>query len=357
MMIQKNKQMPCQIHSITDADRSWIREVTSRSFGQSHIISRGRQHCPEDQPGFIAWSDTGNRLGAATFHVEGLYCEITWFESRTGMSKIGRMIIAAIQDAAEEAGCIRLWLVTTNDDIPAICFFLEQGFRIFTVHANSTFFSRCPKPSVSIPGVSDQPTYDEIEFEMNLNPRKQPVPEHLPDFPQRLARRAFYESRWINLYLDRVRFPNGRIIDPYHLLDAPHTAVGALVSNEHGDLLMEQVYRYATGRLEWEIPAGGIEANEDILAAAQREILEETGLLSHTHRLLTQYNPANGSYNLKFYIISCQAGECIGEIDAGEIKGWQWKSRGEIEKLLKDGELQDGFTLTAILLWWWLIIK
>ena len=42
-------------------------------------------------------------------------------------------------------------------------------------------------------------------------------------------------------------------------------------------VLLERQYRYAAGRRMWELPAGRIDAGEGKLAAAKRELLEETG--------------------------------------------------------------------------------
>src|SRR5438309_2093872 len=42
-------------------------------------------------------------------------------------------------------------------------------------------------------------------------------------------------------------------------------------------VLLERQYRYAAGRRMWELPAGRIDPGENPLAAAKRELIEETG--------------------------------------------------------------------------------
>jgi ADP-ribose pyrophosphatase len=42
-------------------------------------------------------------------------------------------------------------------------------------------------------------------------------------------------------------------------------------------VLLERQYRHAAGRRMWELPAGSLEPGENKLAAAKRELLEETG--------------------------------------------------------------------------------
>lgn len=55
--------------------------------------------------------------------------------------------------------------------------------------------------------------------------------------PERLAREVVYQSRWVNLYKDTVKFPNGFVIDKYHLLDFEHEAVVALMENAAGEVI------------------------------------------------------------------------------------------------------------------------
>ena len=54
--------------------------------------------------------------------------------------------------------------------------------------------------------------------------------------PERLSRNTVYQSPWVNLYLDHVKFPNGHVIDEFHLLDFSHEAVAAIVEDETGNI-------------------------------------------------------------------------------------------------------------------------
>ncbi len=165
-----------------------------------------------------------------------------------------------------------------------------------------------------------------------------------------LSRNLVYQSRWVNLYVDKVQFPNGNIIEQYHLLDFDHAAVMAVVQDSEGRYLMVQVCRYPTGRAEWEFPAGSIEDGEDILEAAQREVREESGYDSIQPRLIYSYNPMNGIANQVFHIVACLAGERNGEFDRGEINAVQWMPAAEIWEMIRGNEIRDGYTLTSFLL-------
>ena len=68
--------------------------------------------------------------------------------------------------------------------------------------------------------------------------------------PERLSRNIIYQSPWVNLYLDKVEFPNGLVIEKFHLLDFPRAAVTAIVENDSGNIVFARICRYATGTTE-----------------------------------------------------------------------------------------------------------
>ncbi len=169
--------------------------------------------------------------------------------------------------------------------------------------------------------------------------------------PQKLSRDVVYESPWVNLYLDKVKFPNGVVIEQYHLLDFAHSAVTAIVENSDGEIVFVRVCRYTSGSCEWELPAGGVDSDESILDAAKREVLEETGYLSQEHELLYSYYPMNGSANKIFHVVYCKAGEHVQDFDENEISETRWFTKAEAKQMIRDRTLSDGFSLTALLVW------
>ena len=56
--------------------------------------------------------------------------------------------------------------------------------------------------------------------------------------PTRLSRTVKHESRWLDLYLDRVQMPTGTILEQYHCIHSHVHGVAALVVDDAGRILM-----------------------------------------------------------------------------------------------------------------------
>ena len=169
--------------------------------------------------------------------------------------------------------------------------------------------------------------------------------------PKQLSRITIYESAWINLHVDKVKFPDGRLVDKHHYLDFPKKSVASLVENNNAELLLIQAFRYTTGTIEWEIPAGWCEGTETIIETAQREILEETGYLTEKHSLLYQFNPLIGISNAIHYIVYCRAAQKVADFDRNEVNSTHWVSISKVRSMIKEKRVYDGLSLMALLIY------
>ncbi len=78
------------------------------------------------------------------------------------------MLIEAVKQAAVSAGCRRLWLITTNDNLHALRFYQKRGFRLVAVYPNALEESRRLKPEIPLVGLDGIPLRDELELELAL---------------------------------------------------------------------------------------------------------------------------------------------------------------------------------------------
>jgi 8-oxo-dGTP pyrophosphatase MutT (NUDIX family) len=168
-------------------------------------------------------------------------------------------------------------------------------------------------------------------------------------FPQKLDRKIIYESDWVSLYSDKVQMPDGHIIGTYHNIHYPNEAVCVVICNENDEILMIQSKRYITNRLEWEIPAGGIEKAETPEEAAKRECMEETGCEIKDLTYLCCHNPSNGSSDLLLHVFAAKVKNETGAFDENEVRSKRWIKKDQVIDLLKKNETHCGVSMLALL--------
>jgi ADP-ribose pyrophosphatase len=102
-------------------------------------------------------------------------------------------------------------------------------------------------------------------------------PHHNPW--QTLTSEVKYDNSWIQVRHEEVLNPAG---NPgiYGLVHFKNRAIGVIPIDDEGNTYLVGQYRYPLKEYSWEIPEGGGPMNEASLVAAQRELLEETGLMA-----------------------------------------------------------------------------
>lgn len=140
----------------------------AEQWGAEIVAAHGTLYHPVDLPGFVAELD-GKAAGLVTFHIAGGACEIVTLDSLRPDQGIGTALIEAVKAAAGAAGCRRLWLITTNDNLHALGFYQKRGFRLVAVHAGAVDAARRLKPEIPLIGNDGIPIRDEIELEIVLN--------------------------------------------------------------------------------------------------------------------------------------------------------------------------------------------
>ena len=98
-------------------------------------------------------------------------------------------------------------------------------------------------------------------------------------------RTTIYETKFLKVYEDTINLPNGNTHDKYSVVQFPDIII--IVATDHNNQLITlNEYKYGPNDVMREFPAGHMEAGEDPITAAQRELLEETGFGNGTFELI-----------------------------------------------------------------------
>ena len=174
------------------------------------------------------------------------------------------------------------------------------------------------------------------------------------------------QDEWIDFRRSAFRFPDGSEFEPYYSYSRRDYVV-IVARDTEGKYVCVRQYRYGIKAVTTEFPAGGIERRngreygktgdasaEDALAAAKRELLEETGYASDEWRFLLKV-PSNATiadnYAYLFEAANCRkvSGQ---ELDDTEFLNVIGLTENEIESLIGRGEFQQAMHVAA-----WLLAK
>ncbi len=159
---------PFAVRLLEPRDHEWVLEVVRR-WGADYVVSRGRVIHAAELPGFCAVAPNGKRLGLATYEVSGEECQLVTLHAFERFLGIGTSLLSAVRDAAAAAGCRRLWLITTNDNLDALRFYQRRGLELVAVHRGFREVAQRLKPSIPLIGQFGIPLRDEIELEIGLD--------------------------------------------------------------------------------------------------------------------------------------------------------------------------------------------
>jgi GNAT superfamily N-acetyltransferase len=148
-------------------DRDWVdRFLAERNSGR--VAAHGELFYPPELPGLIAERD-GEPIGLATYRIDGDECELVTLHSRVENAGAGSALIEALAATAREAGCRRLYLITTNDNTHALRFYQRRGLRLVALRAGAVDEARRTlKPEIGEVGNDRIAIRDELELELPL---------------------------------------------------------------------------------------------------------------------------------------------------------------------------------------------
>lgn len=175
------------------------------------------------------------------------------------------------------------------------------------------------------------------------------------------------QDEWIDFRRSAYRLPDGNVFGPYYSFSRRDYVV-IVASDCDGNYLCVRQFRQGIREVTTEFPAGGLErpdgkeyradgedaCSEDALAAAKRELLEETGYSScDWSHLITIPSSASIADNYAYVYMAKNCRKVGGQdLDETEFLNVELHTEQEIEELIRTGGFQQAIHVMA-----WLLAK
>jgi ADP-ribose pyrophosphatase len=169
-----------------------------------------------------------------------------------------------------------------------------------------------------------------------------------------LSSKVAYKGRVFWVTTDKVTEPGGYTSERdvvRHNGSVVILAVDSSIDRADPTIVIERQYRHAAGQFLYEVPAGRIEPNETPLAAAKRELIEETGFRARKWSKLVKYYASPGfvAETMQVFLAEeIRAG--VAQPEPDEKISLHHIRVSELVQMIETGKVLDGKTIVSVLL-------
>jgi ADP-ribose pyrophosphatase len=184
---------------------------------------------------------------------------------------------------------------------------------------------------------------------------KAPKAAAVVETAQLISSKVVYQGPLFRVLHDKLIEPGGRSSERdviRHNGSVVILAIDSSKSKKNPWIVVERQYRHAAQQFLWELPAGKLDAGEDALAGAQRELAEETGYSAKKWKPLVEYYASPGFLGESMKVFLAEglvAGDAHPEED--EQIEFRLVKLSDVLKMIEKGAILDGKTLTSVLLY------
>jgi ADP-ribose pyrophosphatase len=167
-----------------------------------------------------------------------------------------------------------------------------------------------------------------------------------------ISSKVLLDNALLRITEDTLMLPDGRQSKYVRQAPTDVDAVAIVAVNNKGQILLQREYSYPPNKVMWQLPGGAMELGESIVAAAKRELSEESGYDGHTIKSLGSFYVQNRFTDKQQHVLLF-TDLFLHKLthDHDEFIENHWLSKSEVMELLKTGEL-DNINLLAGLSFW-----
>jgi ADP-ribose pyrophosphatase len=162
-------------------------------------------------------------------------------------------------------------------------------------------------------------------------------------------RTTIHRGRVFELIRENVTLENGTTTDVEFIEHPGAAAIVPFLSANR--VVMLKQYRHALKEFIWEIPAGTLDPNEEVLSCAKRELIEETGYSADQWHRLGEITPVPGYSNERIHIfLARELQPAEQNLDADEVIQVQEVEFQTALAMIGGRDIQDAKSIAGLLM-------
>lgn len=158
-----------------------------------------------------------------------------------------------------------------------------------------------------------------------------------------------YQNNWIEVQHNEVVTPTGTD-GIYGVVHFKNLAIGIIPLDKDNNTWIVGQYRYPLKKYSWEIPEGGGKLGVDPLISAQRELLEECGIIANDWQKILEMDLSNSATD-EHAILYVARNLSFTNAEPEETEELALKKIPfeSLFQMVMNGEIEDAMTVAAVL--------
>ncbi len=167
-----------------------------------------------------------------------------------------------------------------------------------------------------------------------------------------LSSKVILNHKQLKITEDLVLLPNGpKTTYIRHAAASTHSVI-VVATNVKNQVLVQREYSYPPNKVMWQLPGGSTKEGESIIAAALRELAEESGYSSRKSEILGSFYTHNRLSNKKQYVVACtELFKYKLAEDEDEFIETVWMSKKQLTDKIAKRQFDNINLLAALNIW------
>ncbi|MCL5124096.1 MAG: NUDIX hydrolase [Deltaproteobacteria bacterium] len=164
-----------------------------------------------------------------------------------------------------------------------------------------------------------------------------------------LSSRGDRDYNLFSVEINTCRSPRTGLTHDFQILKSPDW-VAVVALTEKKEVILVNQFRHGTRELSLELPGGLVKEGQSPIKSASEELMEETGFVAPSLKLVGWTHPLPALFNNKFYVYMAENAVYTGELNPDETEELETvlAPLKELKNFIREGKINCGIMIAAI---------